>query len=48
MCENLINSEQMLCLLDEAGIEILNTPEGADAVIFKHLRLYRQCKNGSH
>lgn len=31
--KNLINSEQMLCLLDEAGVEILNTPEGADAVI---------------
>ncbi|MEI3154265.1 MAG: hypothetical protein V8S95_03515 [Odoribacter sp.] len=31
--KNLINSEQMLCLLDEAGVEILNTPEGADVVI---------------
>jgi len=31
--KNLINSEQMLFLLDEAGHEIVPQPEGADAVI---------------
>jgi len=31
--KNLVNSEQMLCLLDEAGFEIVPGPEGADAAI---------------
>ncbi len=31
--KNLVNSEQMLCLIDEAGFEIISSPEGADAVI---------------
>ncbi len=31
--KNLINSEQMLCLLDDAGYELVSDFEGADAVI---------------
>ncbi len=31
--KNLINSEQMLALLDEAGYEIVGDPDGADAAI---------------
>ena len=31
--KNLVNSEQMLCLLADAGYEIVSDPDGADAVI---------------
>ena len=31
--KNLVNSEQMLCLLDDAGYTVVPDPEGADAVI---------------
>lgn len=31
--KNLVNSEQMLCLLDEAGYTLVPEPDGADAVI---------------
>ena len=31
--KNLVNSEQMLCLLDDAGYELTGDPDGADAVI---------------
>ena len=31
--KNLVNSEQMLCMLDDAGLEIVNDPEGADVAI---------------
>jgi ribosomal protein S12 methylthiotransferase len=31
--KNLISSEQMLCLLDEAGYQAVSDPEGADAVV---------------
>ena len=31
--KNLVNSEQMLCLLDDAGYTIVPNPEGADVVI---------------
>jgi ribosomal protein S12 methylthiotransferase len=31
--KNLVNSEQMLCMLDDAGLEIVNEPEGADVAI---------------
>ena len=31
--KNLVNSEQMLCLLDDAGYTLTNEFEGADAVI---------------
>ena len=31
--KNLVNSEQMLCLLDDAEYELVPDPDGADAVI---------------
>lgn len=31
--KNLVNSEQMLCLLDDAGYTVVPDPDGADAVI---------------
>lgn len=31
--KNLVNSEQMLCLLDDAGFTLVSDPEGADAVV---------------
>ena len=31
--KNQVNSEQMLCLLDDAGYRLVSEPEGADAVI---------------
>lgn len=31
--KNLVNSEQMLCLMDEAGFELTPEPDGADAVV---------------
>lgn len=31
--KNLVCSEQMLCLLDEAGFQLVSDPEGADAVV---------------
>ena len=31
--KNLVNSEQMLCLLDDAGYTLVSDPDGADAVI---------------
>jgi ribosomal protein S12 methylthiotransferase len=31
--KNLINSEQMLCLLEEAGFDIVSDAEGADAAV---------------
>lgn len=31
--KNLVNSEQMLCLLDDVGLELVNDPQGADVAI---------------
>ena len=31
--KNLVNSEQMLCMLDDAGFELVSDPDGADAAI---------------
>jgi len=31
--KNLVNSEQMLCILDDAGYKLVSEPSGADAVI---------------
>ena len=31
--KNLVNSEQMMCLLADAGYELVSEPDGADAVV---------------
>jgi ribosomal protein S12 methylthiotransferase len=43
--KNLINSEQMLYLLGEAGYEITDTPEGADAVVVNTCGFIEAAKN---
>lgn len=43
--KNLVNSEQMLYLLSEAGYEITDTPEGADAVVVNTCGFIEAAKN---
>lgn len=43
--KNLVNSEQMLYLLDEAGYTLVPSPEGADAVVINTCGFIDAAKN---
>ena len=38
--KNLVNSEQMLSLLDDAGCQLMGSPEGSGRGDSEHLRLH--------